>query len=97
MRKYRSMVKDAFKRFKGRYGSPRIYIYLKNMGLNISENTVAKLMNEEGLAARKKKNFKVVSLDEKVSSEVHDRIFKIEEIKSLNKMKCGREILHIFQ
>nr|WP_232215051.1 IS3 family transposase [Bacteriovorax sp. BAL6_X] len=82
---YRGLVKNTFKKFKGRYGSPRIHIYLKSKGISISENTIAKLMNEEGLAARKKKSFKAVSLDERVSNEAHERIFKIEENKEFKR------------
>jgi transposase InsO family protein len=79
----RDQVVEAFKKFKNRYGSPRICISLNNDGVQISENTVAKIMKKEGLAARKKKAFKVVCMDDKISDEVHERLFKIEDNKSL--------------
>ena len=40
-------------------------------------------MNQENLTARIKNHFKVVSLDENISIDVHERLFKIEESKEL--------------
>jgi len=39
------------------YGSPRVYRALKAREVEVCENTVAKIMHEEGLAARQKKTF----------------------------------------
>ena len=38
----------------GKYGSPRITADLRDAGWRVSENTVAGLMREQGLAARRK-------------------------------------------
>jgi putative transposase len=46
-------VARLFKRHKGKYGSPRITAELKDEGWRVSENTVAALMREQGLAARR--------------------------------------------
>ena len=40
-------------------------------------------MNLERLVARKKKAFKVVTIAENISEDVHDRLFKIEDEKDL--------------
>ena len=40
----------------GTYGSPRITADLRELGWTVSENTVAAVMREQGLAARRKRN-----------------------------------------
>lgn len=47
-----------FNRFKARYGSPRMTVELNESGFPISENTVAKLMEKQGLKARNGKGYK---------------------------------------
>jgi putative transposase len=42
-----------FTKHKGTYGSPRIVVDLREMGWRVSKNTVAKLMAEQGLVARR--------------------------------------------
>ena len=44
-----------FRAHRGTYGSPRITADLREAGWQVSENTVAVLMREQGLAARRKK------------------------------------------
>jgi transposase InsO family protein len=44
-----------FAKHRGTYGSPRITADLREAGWQVSENTVAALMREQGLAARRKK------------------------------------------
>ena len=48
-------VARLFKMHEGKYGSPRITADLRDAGWRVSENTVAALMRELGLAARRKK------------------------------------------
>jgi transposase InsO family protein len=45
----------------GKYGSPRITADLRGEGWRVSENTVAGLMREQGLAARRKKRRKATT------------------------------------
>ena len=42
-----------FTKHKGTYGSPRIVVDLQEMGWRVSVNTVAALMAEQGLVARR--------------------------------------------
>jgi transposase InsO family protein len=44
-----------FRAHNGTYGSPRITADLRDFGWAVSENMVAALMRERGLAARRKK------------------------------------------
>jgi putative transposase len=48
-------VKRLFEVHGGKYGSPRITADLRDAGWRVSENTVARLMREQHLAARRKK------------------------------------------
>jgi putative transposase len=48
-------VAGLFRLHSGKYGSPRITADLRDAGWRVSENTVAALMRELGLAARRKK------------------------------------------
>jgi transposase InsO family protein len=49
-------VTRLFAVHEGKYGSPRITADLREAGWRVSENTVAALMREQHLAARRKKN-----------------------------------------
>jgi putative transposase len=51
-------VKRLFEAHGGKYGSPRITAGLRDEGWRVSENTVAGLLREQGLAARRKKKRK---------------------------------------
>jgi putative transposase len=48
-------VRRLFATHRGTYGSPRITADLRVAGWKVSENTVAAIMREQGLAARRKK------------------------------------------
>ena len=54
-------VARLFAGHAGRYGSPRITADLRDAGWRVSENTVAGLMRELGLAARRKKKRKATT------------------------------------
>ena len=51
-------VRRLFAAHRGAYGSPRITADLREAGWRVSENTVAAVMREQGLAARRKKRRK---------------------------------------
>jgi putative transposase len=48
-------VRRLFKAHRGTYGSPRITADLREAGWRVSENTVAAVMREQGLAARRQR------------------------------------------
>ena len=54
-------VARLFAGHQGKYGSPRITADLREAGWGVSENTVAGLMREQGLAARRKKKRKATT------------------------------------
>ena len=51
----RAEIARLFRLHEGKYGSPRITADLRDAGWRVSENTVAALMREQGLAARRKR------------------------------------------
>ena len=50
-------IRRIYDEHKGRYGSPRVTRQLRQQGVVCGENRVARLMRENGLAARRKKAF----------------------------------------
>jgi len=54
-------IRRLFKAHRGTYGSPRITADLREAGWQVSENTIAALMRELGLAARRKKKRKATT------------------------------------
>jgi putative transposase len=69
------LLMNLFKRFKARYGSPRMTVELNENGFSISENTVAKLMSEQGLRARNGKGYKYFP-DALARNHVSDNLLK---------------------
>jgi len=54
-------IRRLFTGHQGKYGSPRITADLRDEGWAVSKNTVAALMREQGLAARRKKKRKATT------------------------------------
>ena len=54
-------ITELFQQFKCRYGAPRIYRELKELGYQVSLNTVADIMSKHRLIAVKKRKFKVTT------------------------------------
>jgi len=70
-----------FKRFRQRYGSPRLTIELNAQGIQCCRNHVAELMREEGLRARNGKRFtyrKYSSSHNQVSDNKLQRQFDVD-------------------
>jgi len=70
------LVAALFARHHGTYGSPRITADLRDLGWRVSENTVAGLMREHGVAAKTKRKFRCTTdsnHDRPVAENVLDR------------------------
>lgn len=76
-------IKSIFDSSKSTYGSPRVFEELKSRGPKVSQNTVAKYMNEMGLNARLKKKYRIQTTDSNHSDPIASRLFKVEEENSL--------------
>lgn len=76
-------IKKSFKASKGTYGSPRVYDDLREAGILVSENTVARYMNELGLDARLEKKYRVLTTDSNHNHPIAPRLFKVESENGL--------------
>ena len=79
-----SIITYIFQKSNNTYGSPRIYIYLKKRGYEISEATVARYMREIGLDARHiKLQRRINTTDSNHEDDIADRIFKVEDKETM--------------
>ncbi len=72
-------IQAIHQQFKERYGSPRIYKELRARGLDCCVNTVAKLMRQQGIAAKTKRKFRCTTdsnHDQPVAENILDRQFE---------------------
>jgi len=76
-------IKSIFQMSKNTYGSPRVFEELKDQGVHLSENTVAKYMHELGLDARLKKRFRVLTTDSNHDHPIAPRRFKTEDVEAM--------------
>jgi transposase InsO family protein len=78
----RARVRAAFAASRQTYGSPRVCAELRAEGEVVSEKTVAKLMREEGLAAREKRRFRVTTdskHDDPIAPNIVEREFETDQ------------------
>jgi len=68
-------VQAAHDASRGTYGSPRVTKKLKNAGEKVSEKTVAKIMRESELVARRKRRFKSTT-DSKHTKRIADNLLQ---------------------
>ena len=59
----KSLIKSVFIEFRSTYGSPRITHELKKRGHRYNHKTVGAIMRAEGLIARRRRRFRVVTTD----------------------------------
>lgn len=57
----RRAIHRAYKSSRQTYGSPRIHAAIKAQGVNCCVNTVARIMKEDGLCARRRRRFKATT------------------------------------
>lgn len=72
------LVKEAHERSRRNYGSPRVHAELAASGVAVARKRVARLMRESQLAARKRKRFRPMTMDEseqQIAPNLLDREF----------------------
>jgi transposase InsO family protein len=82
-------VARLFALHEGKYGSPRITADLREAGWRVSENTVAAVMREQGLAARRKKKRKGTTRPAKGRWRAPDLVQRDFPATQLNKKWYG--------
>ena len=77
----RQKIQRTFKESRRNYGSPRIYRQLKSEGLRCGRHRIARFMREDGLVARKRRQYKKpVSLQrgQALADNILDRKFNVQ-------------------
>lgn len=72
-------VAAAFRASKGRYGSPRVHADIKAQGTPVARKRVERIMREQGLRARKTRQFKRTTQSdhsERIAPNILDRNFQ---------------------
>jgi transposase InsO family protein len=81
-RQLSARIRRAYEGSRRTYGSPRIYIELREDGHEIGRHRVARLMQREGIVARKKRRFTVTTQSnhsEPIAKNVIARKFDVEK------------------
>ena len=82
-------VKRLFEEHEGKRGSPMITADLRDAGWRVSENTVAALMREQALAARRKKKRKATTRPGKGRWRAPDLVRRDFPARQLNRKWFG--------
>jgi transposase InsO family protein len=82
-------VRRLFAAHRGTYGSPRITADLREAGWRVSQNTVAALMREQGLAARRKKKRRATTRPGKGRWRAPDLVKRDFPARQLNRKWYG--------
>jgi transposase InsO family protein len=85
-------IRQAHRRSRGLYGSPRVCAELQAQGVKVSENTVAKLMKRAGIASKVRRRFVVHTTDSNhehpVAPNTLERRFDVREWELPNVAWC---------
>lgn len=82
-------IRDVYREHKGRYGSPRIYRELIDLGMPCGRHRVARLMRKHGIAAKTRRRF-VRTTDSKHDYPVAANLLKREfTVAAPNKVWCA--------
>lgn len=85
-------VRAAFRKSRGRYGSPRVHQELRSEGIRTGRRQVEQVMREEGLHARARRRF-VRTTDSSHAQRIHpnllERRFAVEENREMDRVWVG--------
>ena len=81
-RRLRVLVRSSFEASRGRYGSPRIHEDLIELKVRVGRKRLVRLMQEDGLVARKRKRFKSTTMsdhDQPIAANLLARRFEADQ------------------
>ena len=90
----RQEIRQVFLTHRGRYGSPRIHMELKDQGRSISRKRVARLMREAALSARRKQR-RVLTTRREASHPVAPNVLNREFTATAPNQKWVTDITYI--
>lgn len=93
--KIRSKVLEIFEESKLSYGSPRIHDELKNLKIDVSKSTVARVMKSLEIQARAKKKFKITTDSNHEFQVFENKLSREFEAKQVNE-KWVSDITYIW-
>ena len=73
-----ALIVYLFGKHHGSYGSPRITANLRDLGWRVSKNTVATLMGDQGLVARKKRRRRSLTKADRSARKAPDALHDAE-------------------
>jgi transposase InsO family protein len=79
--KLRVLVREAFERGRGAYGSPRVHQALRNQGVHVSRKRVIRLMQQDGLIGRNSRKYRCTTNsnhDDPIAPNLLDRQFEAD-------------------
>lgn len=88
-RRLQVQIRAVYRETKGRYGSPRIYKELRELGVRCSRKRVARLMRQERLRARCRRRYRVTTQSEHRYEVVPNRLARQFCVASPNQVWAG--------
>jgi putative transposase len=86
------LIERIYQKSRGRYGSPRVHQELRAKGVRCSQKRVARLMQEQGLVARKRRRF-ISTTDSRHAHPVAEnrlaRQYQVEAVADVNRAWAG--------
>lgn len=79
-------IREAYKKGRKAYGSPRVTDELQGKGIKVNEKRVARIMRENGIRAKTKRKFKVTTHsdhNEPISPNLLNQDFTAEDINKI--------------
>ena len=80
-RRLKVLVRASFEESQQRYGSPRVHEDLREQDEHVSRTRVVRLMQEDGLVARRRKRYTLTTMsdhDQPVAANILDRRFEAD-------------------